>query len=234
MKGMTAILLCGGKGVRLRPITEHIPKPMVPLLGRPILQHLIQYLAVAGIRDIVVCTGYKSEVIETFLKEQTFPKLKITVVNSGDVGMPDRILDASVYVEDKALVCYGDTIANVPVEQLAHFHNKHGGVATLSVHPFTCPFGVVDYDTNNTVLSFTEKPTLPVWVNIGFMVCEKSALQLLKRGQEMTAYFEALRKTGKFYCFPHRGKHLTVNTENELKDAEKEIANFYSETGEAA
>src|SRR5687767_4331443 len=91
---LTAILLCGGKGERLRPFTETLPKALIPLNGEPLLSHLLRYLASAGVSRFVVCVGYKAEAIESFLSERGAQSWQVTCVNSGDVSMTDRLLDA--------------------------------------------------------------------------------------------------------------------------------------------
>src|SRR5215831_11923687 len=90
---VTAILLCGGKGKRLRPFTETMPKAMVMLNDEPLLSHLLRYLMTAGIERFIVCVGDKAEAIESFLSENYPGSLQITCVNSGDASMTDRLLD---------------------------------------------------------------------------------------------------------------------------------------------
>src|SRR6185295_10531370 len=91
---LTAILLCGGKGERLRPFTESLPKALVPLNGDPLLAHLLRYLSTAGVRRFIVCVGYKAEAIKKFLHESPYSETEVACIDSGDVSMTDRILDA--------------------------------------------------------------------------------------------------------------------------------------------
>src|SRR4051794_32488540 len=118
MLDLTAILLCGGKGERLRPFTDALPKPLVPIKGHPLLYHLIRYLYANGIRRFVICTGYKAEAVEEFVREYGRPEWQIRCVNSGDVSMTDRLLSARRFVTGPALICYGDTLANVDLNSL--------------------------------------------------------------------------------------------------------------------
>src|SRR5690349_17348218 len=98
MEPVTAVLLCGGKGQRLKPFTDSLPKPLVPLNGRPLLSYLMSYLALQGVRRFVVCVGYKAEAIEGFLREHRHPAWDVTCVNSGDASMTDRLLQARSHV----------------------------------------------------------------------------------------------------------------------------------------
>jgi glucose-1-phosphate cytidylyltransferase len=226
---VTAILLCGGKGERLRPFTESMPKPLVPLNGQPLLLHLMRYLSQGGVRRFVCCTGYKAEAIEAFVKENPNPQWDVRCVNSGDASMTDRILDALPHVTTRrCIVCYGDTLANVDVAELLEAHEQSGAIATLTVYPMRSPFGVVEFDETGKIRRFLEKPVLPHWLNIGFLVLEPAAMKLLKRGADMVGFLDDLVATGQFHVHRHTGKHLTVNTEKERAQAEAEMVEFFT------
>jgi glucose-1-phosphate cytidylyltransferase len=227
MSDLTAVLLCGGKGERLRPFTESFPKPLVPLGGRPLLHHLMRYLAAGGVTRFVVCVGYKAGAVEGFLREQS-EGWDYVCVNSGDASMTDRILDAREHVRGRALVCYGDTLANVNLARLEQEHAENRALATLTVHPLQSPFGIVEFDGAGRITAFAEKPVLPHWINIGFLLCEPAALDLLRRGSDMPAYLAALQRTGAFHVHRHEGSHVTVNTEKERAQAETRLVDFYT------
>jgi glucose-1-phosphate cytidylyltransferase len=228
MRDVTAILLCGGKGERLRPFTETLPKALVPLNGEPLLYHLIHYLWEEGISRFVVCVGYKAEAIEGFLKERADPAWSITCVNSGEASMTDRILDALPHISGRTLICYGDTLANVDLTDLYTQHSRHGALATLTTYPLHSPFGIVHSDESQQVRAFDEKPILPYCINIGFILCEPAAFAHLKRGSDMPGFLSSLVASGDLYTYQHTGKHLTVNTEKERADAEGELVEFYT------
>jgi NDP-sugar pyrophosphorylase family protein len=224
---LTAVLLCGGKGERLRPFTETQPKALVPLNGKPLLQHLVTYLSASGVSRVVVCVGYKAEEIEEFLGKQRLLR-EIICVNSGDVSMTDRILQALEHVRGRALVCYGDTLANVDLNGLLAQHGQSGALATLTIYPLHSPFGIVQTDATGRVHSFTEKPKLPYWINIGFLVCDPGAFSYLRPGSDMVGFLSSMAEAGVLYSYQHTGKHLTVNTEKERAVAEVEVVEFYT------
>ena len=230
---LTAILLCGGKGERLKPFTETLPKALVPLNGNPLLLHLLRYLSSEGVSRFVVCVGYKAEAIESFLSEGVAEPWKITCVNSGDASMPDRLLDARPHIHGRALVCYGDTLANVELAGLLREHQRSEALATLTVYPLHSPFGIVQFDDSKRVTSFDEKPRLPYWINIGFLVCEPTAFDFLARGSEMPEFLSTLAAAGVLNTYQHIGKHLTVNTEKDRALAENEIEFFTYMDGRA-
>jgi len=224
---ITAVILCGGKGERLRPFTEHLPKPLVPLNGRPILLYLLEYLARSGVGRFVLCTGYKAECIDQFVRDQCDPGWDIRCVNSGDASMTQRLQDAWPHVGDQALICYGDTLANVNLERLQRRHRQAGAIATMALYRPHSPFGVVKFDRQRRIHSFIEKPPLPHWINIGFILCEaKHTAQYLRATPSMVELLASLAASGKMFAYEHAGKHLTINTEKERQQAESEIEFF--------
>jgi NDP-sugar pyrophosphorylase family protein len=225
---LTAIILSGGKGQRLRPLTEDLPKPLIRLNGRPLLDHLLRYLRVSGVSRFVLCTGYKAEAVEKYVRDHFDPTWNITCVNSGDVSMSDRLLDARPHVAGPALICYGDTLANVDLAALSLRHQAGGGLATLTIYPLQSPFGVVSLDSANRITSFVEKPPLPYWINIGFLLCELRAFDFLEAGTDLTAFFSSLAGAGVLFAYQHHGKHLTVNTEKDLAEAESRMVEFFT------
>lgn len=228
MADLCAIVLCGGKGERLRPFTETLPKPLVPINGHPLLYHLLNYLFANKVGTAMVCTGFKADAIESFLKEQSRPEWNITCVNSGEAGMTDRILDAAARADGPYLICYGDTLANVDVEKLHKTHHESGAPATVTVYPMHSPFGIVSFDESNLVEAFTEKPVLPYWINIGYLLCQPEALRHIRPGSDMPSFLSSLAQARELAVFKHDGKHLTVNTEKDRADAETQMIEFFT------
>lgn len=226
MSSLTAVLLCGGKGERLRPFTEHLPKALVPLNGHPLLYYLLKHLAEGGISRFVICTGYKAEAIEQFVYESCPPQWEITCVNSGDVSMTDRLLDARRYFDGPALICYGDTIANIDLAELQQEQARNKAAASLTVYPLHSPFGIVSFGENKRITAFDEKPRLPYWINIGYLLCQPAALNFLQPQSDMPQFLSALAAAGELSVYQHQGKHLTVNTEKERAKAESEVVEF--------
>lgn len=226
---VTAVVLAGGRGERLMPLTESVPKPLVPLRGRPILEHLLRYLAGCGMRSFVLCTGYRAEAIAAFAASLRPEIPDILCVDSGpDASMTDRLADARGHAGSRALVCYGDTLARVDLAALLAGHVAAGRLATLTVHPLRSPFGIVDVDEAGMVAAFREKPELPYWINIGFLVCERAALDAIAPGSDMPRFLGGLGARGQLRAHFHRGAHLTVNTARERAAAEAELDTFYT------
>jgi len=226
MHDLTAVILCGGKGERLKPFTDHLPKALVPLHGKPLLYHLMNYLSQSGISRFVLCVGYKAECIREFVRECAKPEWQVQCVDSGDANMADRILDARPYFDGPALICYGDILANVDLTNLQQVHRTSGALATLTVYPLHSPFGIIEFDQRNCITKLSEKPVLPYWINIGFMLCEQQALDFLRPKSDMMNFSESLAQAGALFAYQHRGRHLTINTEKERMQAEAEMTDF--------
>jgi glucose-1-phosphate cytidylyltransferase len=218
-----ALILCGGKGKRLKPITESIPKPLVKIKGEPLLSYQIKFLEKRGIVKFIIATGYKSELIEDYIIDN-FSHLDIEIVNSGDVDIMERIYDCMVHLNEEFLLCYGDTLADIDIYELYNFHKSHKGKVTVSTYQLTSQFGIIKTDTNNLVIEFLEKPKLDAWINIGYFIFEKSII--INRINSFADFISKLSLSKSLFSYKHKGFHLTVNTINELRDAELNIKNF--------
>jgi len=228
MSKLCAVILCGGRGERLRPFTETLPKSLVPINGHPLLYHLLSYLFANKVGSAVLCTGFKAESIESFLREQGRPDWKVDCINSGEASMTDRILDAARQNDGPYLICYGDTLANVNLNELRKAHIESGALATVTVYPMHSPFGIVSFDESNRVEAFAEKPVLPYWINIGYLICEPEALRHIQPGSDMPQFLSSLARSRELAVFKHDGKHLTVNTEKDRAEAEAQAIEFFT------
>jgi len=203
-----------------------MPKALVPICGKPLLYHLMRYLQLSGVNRFVLCVGHLAEQIERFAHETPEFQGAITCVNSGDVGMTDRILDASRHFQARALICYGDTLANVDIVALQRRHTESDALATITVYPLHSPFGIVEPDEAGRVVAFREKPVLPYWINVGFLLCEREALSYMDTGADLDQFLLRLAAVGRLFSHRHGGKHLTVNTDRDRAFAEAHISQF--------
>lgn len=224
-KKITALILCGGKGERLRPLTDMLPKPLVLLRGRPILSYLLDHLKKYGIEDVVIAAGFKAEMIHKFFAEN-YRDLNVKIVDSGDVDIIQRIKSCSSQIDDDFIVLYGDTLANVNLEQLQEFHFSHNLKATITLWPFKSSFGLFELDPDGNVINFREKPTLNQSINIGYFYYEQEILSWLRDFSGYAEFLEFLANQRRLKGFMHHGVHLTVNTLRELEDAEQLIDKF--------
>jgi len=163
------VLLCGGKGERLYPMTSNLPKPLVKIKEKPILSYIIDHLNKYNLRNLLILTGYKSEKILEYVNEK-YENSNILTLKSGDIDIIERIKGALPYINSDFMVLYGDTISNIDIDKLIRFHKSSDYPVTMAVYPLVSQFGVVEIDKKGTVQGFKEKPKLDKWINIGYFI----------------------------------------------------------------
>lgn len=160
---MKAIILAGGMGKRLRPITDYVPKPLVPLNNIPILEWQIRYLKKFGIDEVIICTGYKTEIIENYLamKKNIGIKIKFSKEKT-PLGTGGAIKQAAKSLKDKSFfVLNGDIITNIDLKKLAKYPNS---IASIELRT---KFGIMDTN-GDKVTKFREKKEISdLWMNAG-------------------------------------------------------------------
>lgn len=225
ISNLDVIILCGGKGERLRPITESIPKPMVEIKGQPILSYILAYLQFEGIKKIHTATGYKHQIVHDYVDNYVTP-MTVKTVFSGNADIIKRIKDAGESISGDFLVLYGDTISDVNVNELIKFHGEAGLKATMTVWPMRSQFGLVEFDENGKVHSFLEKPILDKYMNIGYFYFNHEILKIMDDYDDWEVFLYEMVRMGILAAFKHEGLHITVNTVEELSLAEKNIVNI--------
>lgn len=199
---MKTVILCGGRGTRMREETEFRPKPLVEVGDKPMIWHIMKLYSYYGCNDFILCVGYKGHMIKQYFMEMYWrnndftlstsgedpvkyhtknnENWKVTIVDTGlDTLTGGRIKRIQNYVDgEEFMLTYGDGLSNVNIHELLAFHRVKGKVATLTgVHPIS-PFGVMDVQ-NEIVTSFREKPVLEDMVNGGYMVLNKKVFDYI-------------------------------------------------------
>ena len=237
MSKVPLVILAGGLGTRLREETEFRPKPMVEIGGMPIIWHIMKYYSVWGVREFIICTGYKGEMIKNYfsnfrinnnditvqygknhnikIHSESNENWKVTVVDTGPLTPTGgRIHKVMKHVKTKYFYCtYGDGVANVNIKNLTKFHLESKSTATMtSVRPLS-RFGVIDIDENGRVNKFREKPRMETWINGGFFVFNQEIFA--KLDPESTLEKEPLinlAKEGKLSAYKHDGFWQPMDT----------------------
>jgi len=217
-----AIILCGGKGERLRPVTNEIPKPLVKINDKPILHYVIEHLKKYNIRKIHIASGYKSHVIKKYFSENHYDA-EIKICDSGNVDIIKRLKDILEEVQNDVIVLYGDTISNVNIHELIMHHRNSFKQLTMTVWPLKSSYGLVEIDENETVESFAEKPTLDKWINIGYFYINKNFRQMIFNNDNFEKFLLKSAEDRFINAYKHFGVHITVNTLSELEDAQTNI-----------
>jgi len=228
--GPEAIILCGGKGERLRPITNDIPKPLVQINGKPILHYVIEHLKKYNIEKIHIACGYKSSLIENYFSD-TYYGVEIGIYDSGDVDIIKRIQDILLTVKNDILILYGDTISDVDINKLVNSHRESTKEMSMTVWPLKIAYGLVEIDDNETVESFVEKPILDKWINIGYFYINKSYRNTIYNFDNFESFLLESSNFKSINAYKHPGLHITVNTLSELEDAKISINNILENKG---
>ncbi len=179
------MILCGGRGTRLRERTSEIPKPLVEIGGRPIVQHVIELYAAQGFRRFLLATGYRGELIARFAAEQPWPaEVGVRCVDTGadtPTGGRVKLLEELLAGEPTFCLTYADGLADIDLAQLLRFHEDHGALATITVVRPELQFGVAELDGDGErVLGFREKPRSEHWINGGFLCLRAGAFAYLR------------------------------------------------------
>ena len=225
-KKLKAVLLCGGKGERLYPLTDKTPKPLVNIKEKPILSYIIDHLFKYSITDLIILTGYKSNKIKGYVSKN-YPSSNIQIIDSGYVDIIKRIQDALHFIDDDFILLYGDTISNIDIDKLIKFHQSSDHQVTISVWPLISQFGIVEIDNMGTVYGFKEKPKLDKWINIGYFYFNHSVFDRIKESSSFAELLEDFAAQRILGAYKHEGIHITINTVKELAEAEKNIFNIY-------
>ncbi|HEU5252277.1 MAG TPA: NDP-sugar synthase [Solirubrobacterales bacterium] len=193
---MQAIVLVGGEGTRLRPLTSDVPKPAVTLVDRPFLAYAIEWLAAHGVTEVVLACGFLPDVLRAALAdEEERAGVEIAYVAEpeplGTAGAIRFAADAlGERLEDRFLALNGDVLADLDLSALVRAHEEAGAEATIALHPVadSAAYGLVSCDADGAVLEFTEKTGEPVpgQINAGAYVLERSVLDLVPAGEAVS------------------------------------------------
>lgn len=237
---MKVVLLAGGFGTRLSEYTDVIPKPMVPVGGKPILWHIMKIFAHFGHKDFYVALGYKAAIIkEYFLNyralnadftvnlatgvvapHQVDPvDWHVTLVHTGDASMTGgRVKRMREYVGNETfMLTYGDGVANVDIDALLRFHRQHGKMVTVTAVRPAARFGELGI-VEDRVDSFKEKPQMHEgWINGGFFVIEPRFLDLIEGDSTLLERepLETAARKGELMAYKHDGFWHCMDTKRD-------------------
>ena len=183
---MKAVILVGGEGTRLRPLTETIPKPLLPFMNRPFLDHLLDHVASHGVEEVILSSSYLASEFRVYLEGRTADPKITWITEPEPLGTAGAIGGALDQLNDTFLVLNGDVLTDLDLGDLMAFHRDRGAVATIALTHVddARPFGLVERDASGRVLAFREKPSQPIPgdINAGTYVLEPRALEGIPRG----------------------------------------------------
>jgi dTDP-glucose pyrophosphorylase/CBS domain-containing protein len=226
---LRAVVMAGGFGTRLRPLTEDLPKPMLPLGSRPLLELIVEQLRDAGIKRLNVATHYKSDVISEHFKDGQDFGVDIRYVKEdqplGTVGALSLLEES----DEPLLVINGDILTRVDFRAMHSFHREHNADLTVAVRQYEMrvPYGVVDTD-GVAVRGISEKPLLKQFINAGIYLLSPTVKSMIPNGQpyDIPDLIQLLLSEGRtVVSFPIREYWLDIGEADQYDQAQSDIAN---------
>jgi glucose-1-phosphate cytidylyltransferase len=217
---ISVVILCGGRGTRLRQEASAIPKPLVEIGDRPILWHVMQVYIAQGVRRFVLCAGHRCELIERFVTSERWPDgVDVECVDTGeDTPTGGRIWMVRDHLgQQPFFATYGDGLADIDLEELVAHHRDHGRIATVTAVRPDLPFGVLEFAGDGRVAAFHEKPRSEHWINGGFFCFEPGVFEYLQASSVLEREpLEGLAADGQLTAYRHTGFWECLDT---YKDA---------------
>ncbi len=214
-----AVVLVGGEGTRLRPLTETIPKPLIPLVDRPFLSHVMSRLAAYGVREVLLSSPYLEHTFAAFLRDARAEIAVTWVHEATPLGTGGAVANAATGIAEPFLVLNGDILTDLDLAELARRHQQNAAVATIALTPVedARPYGLVALK-DDRVLEFREKPELPIPgdVNAGTYVVDPGALEGVPTDRpvsiEREVFPELISRGEPVFGFVDRGYWMDLGT----------------------
>jgi glucose-1-phosphate cytidylyltransferase len=208
------VILCGGKGTRLRELTQAMPKVLVEIGGKPILWHIMKTYAHQGFSDFVLALGHLGDEVRRQFQD-TGEKWSVDAVDTGlDTQTGGRIARLADHVRGGSFFAtYGDGVSDIDLNALLRFHHQHRRVATVTVVRPRLQFGLVEISADGEVRDFTEKPIFEGWINGGFFVFDRRVFDYLD--PESILEREPMRRLaadGQLMAYRHEGFWACMDT----------------------
>jgi mannose-1-phosphate guanylyltransferase len=179
---MKAVILAGGLGTRLQPYTTFVPKPMLPLGEKPLLEHLIEWLKKNGIKTTVLCVSYLRKTIEDYFEDGERFGMNIEYAIAGKpLATAGQLKTAEQFIDDSFVCVYGDSIFDFNLKNMINQHKKKKSFITMSLYEYSTKlnYGVIDTTKNGKVVGWNEKPEIKANINIGCYVMEPQVFGLI-------------------------------------------------------
>ncbi len=183
---MKAVILAGGLGTRLRPLTNNNPKPMLPIGRKPILEHLIDWTKKNGIKSIVLCVSYLRETIEDHFGDGERFGIKIEyAVSKKQLATAGQLKTAEKFIEGDFVCMYGDSIFNFNLKNMIKQHSTKKALITMSLNEYktNLPYGVIKTSRSGRVISWDEKPEIKANVNMGCYIMNSKVFDLIPKNK---------------------------------------------------
>jgi glucose-1-phosphate cytidylyltransferase len=211
------VILCGGRGTRLREFTETLPKVLVEIGDKPIVWHIMKNFTTGGYGRFILALGYLGETVKSYFEDPSNARepWQIQFAMTGeDTNTGGRIKKVEGLVTGQTFFAtYGDGLSDIDLSKLLHFHQSHGRIATVTAVRPRFNFGLMQLDGQDRVTSFAEKPILDHWINGGFFVFDRRIFDYLDAGSVLeTTPLETLATDGELVAYKHEGFWACMDT----------------------
>ncbi|MCL5672602.1 MAG: nucleotidyltransferase family protein [Nitrososphaerota archaeon] len=224
---LQAVVLAGGLGTRLRPYTFLLPKPMLPVGPKPIMEHLLEWLNKWGIEDVVVSTGYLGKMLQEYFGSGADWGMKIAYATSArPLGTAGQLKAAESKIKGRFVCVYGDQLLDFDLAKALEFHQKKKAAATMVLMKYSTElkYGFMETDRDGRLTEWKEKPTISGYINVGCYVMERSFLRFISPGRvyEMNDAFNEAKAAGaRLYAIKVDGTFTDIGDRRSFKEANK-------------
>ena len=183
---MKAVILAGGLGTRLRPLTNNTPKPMLPIGEKPILEHLVNWTKKGGIKSVILCVSYLKESIEDYFGDGEKFGVKIEyAISKKQLATAGQLKTAEKFIDDDFVCMYGDSIFNFSLRSMIKQHSIKKSFVTMSLNEYktTLPYGVIETSKKGKVVNWNEKPEIKANVNMGCYIMNPQVFNLIPKNK---------------------------------------------------
>ncbi|EAI4827466.1 alcohol dehydrogenase [Campylobacter lari] len=231
-KNNIVVIMAGGLGTRLRPLTENIPKPMLKVGNKPILEIIIERFKKQGFKNFILCVNYKADIIENYFKDGKSFDVNIQYTyeskRMGTAGALSLIKDVG---KQPFFVTNGDILADINYNTMLNHHIDKKSLATMGVrqHFYQIPYGVVITNDKNQIINIEEKPEYSFLMNSGVYVLNPEIIDLIPKNEffDMPKLFENIKEVNKKSVYFIEDYWIDIGRHDEYKQANKDIKNFH-------
>jgi len=226
--------MAGGRGERLKPITDNLPKPMIDVSGKPVLEHIIDIFKKYSVNEFIFTVCYLSEKIVSYFGNGSKFGIKINYIyedSDNPLGTAGGVAKAAKYINDDFIVTSGDILRKIDIKEMVKFHNDKKSFATLNTYKRydPNPKSTIRFDKSHKIINFIERPDISkikddfVWANGSFYILKPEILSYISQGKKVDFgkdVFPHLLKEGKnMYAYPTKDYFIDIGNLEKLKKA---------------
>lgn len=225
---MKAVILAGGLGTRLQPYTFFLPKPMLPLADRPLLEYIISWIRSYKIKDVVVCTSYLGNTIEDYFGNGSSFGVSIEYARTEKpLGTAGQLKSAERFIDDTFVCLYGDSIYEFDLQKLVRQHKLRKAIATMTLMGYSTKlkYGFIDVDQSGKVKGWREKPEFSGLINIGCYAMEPSFLKYIPRNSSLgmdVAFVKSMKAGERVYSHMIKTGFIDIGNKKSYLNAYKQ------------